>query len=185
MAWFSIPAGLIISSAVMALAHLAFYLRVFGAALPLLSLGAAYALFGAAFWAGVARSLLDVEIPDPPLLSGGSREPLLGSEEPEQSIPEPPSSESQTDIMLDGSGDLSGAELRKRKRHVRGLEELTATGFGMATSFLNTSCTLAPMVLAGVESAFGYSGLEFAFVVLASFTCCASIALLNMGLGGR
>src|SRR5947208_1053583 len=69
MSWLSIPLSLVISSAVMALAHLALSLRMFGAVIPLLSLGTAYALFGTAFWAGVACSLLGVEIPEPASLS--------------------------------------------------------------------------------------------------------------------
>lgn len=165
----------------MASAHLAFYIHRCGAALPLLSLGVAYAFFGTAYWAGVARSLLSVELPEPPSLSA-SREPLLGFREPEHPSAEP-LGESQIVITRDGN-NLPDTESGESTRVEHGLEELTATGFGIATSLLNTSCTLAPMLLASVESKFGYPGLELAFVLLATFTCYASIRLWRTGLDG-
>jgi hypothetical protein len=180
MSWLSIPLSLVISSTVMALAHLALSLRMFGAVIPLLSLGTAYALFGTAFWAGVACSLLGVEIPEPASLSESQvllLDPGKLSQPTLESL-----SESQISILIDGS-DLGRTELAQGKSSGGELEELTATGFGIVTSVLNTSCALIPMVLAGVESAFGYFGLEFVFVLLASFTCYASITLLRMGLG--
>lgn len=62
------------------------------------------------------------------------------------------------------------------------LEGLTTKGFGIATSLLNMSCAITPIILAGAESAFGFTNLESIFILLAISTCFASITLWKAGL---
>ncbi|KAK7960754.1 hypothetical protein PG988_011968 [Apiospora saccharicola] len=91
MPWFSIPGCLMLSSGVMGVSHLALYLHVFGAVVPLFSLGTANALFGTAYWAGVARTLLVATRTSKPPSSPATptdQSPLLfGSEELYQQPP--------------------------------------------------------------------------------------------------
>ncbi|KAF2130171.1 MFS general substrate transporter [Dothidotthia symphoricarpi CBS 119687] len=165
MPWFRIPFALLISNVLMTSAHLAFYIRSAGAILPLAMLGTAYALYGTAFWAGLARSILDAG-PSQPAQRSESRVGLLESQE-HDILSNETLSESHGSMLLDTSSDGQP-------------DNLMAVGLGTATCFLNLSTALVPLLLAGVEQRFGYSGLEVVFITLAGCGCLASIKLAHM-----
>ena len=152
--WVTIPYALLAAEFIMVIAHLAFYLRVIGPTLPLSLLGIAYALNGVALWAGLARSILHASAKKPlPTLEGYTHLLNEDREGHDEDV-------NESVVVSDDMG-----------------EDLGAIGFGIATSVINVSTALIPMLLAGVENRVGYSGLEVVFVALASFGCLACIVL--------
>lgn len=157
--WFTIPQALLIANILITSAHLAFFLRVAGCILPLSFLGIAYALYGVAFWAGLARSML-LAVSEEPSLDLENSTPVLTADEDEE---------------LDNEANSDGDT-----HHDPARDDLVTIGFGTATSLLNLSTALVPMLLAVVENHAGYSGLEMVFVALAGCGCLASMQLARM-----
>lgn len=163
-------------------AHLAFYLRIAGVLLPLIFLGTAYALYGTAFWTGLARSVLSVSGATPVQDGGGhggySR---LGDIEQEgDTEAERPIARTGSSSEIATSNSRTSLLDEEGEGHINGEEDdggLIAVGYGTATSVLNMSTSLVPILLAGVENVAGYPGLEVVFILLAGFGCIASIIL--------
>jgi hypothetical protein len=168
----------------MATIHLAFFFHIPGVILLLVLLGTAYALFGAAFWAGVAYSLRDIDLPRPASLSASLSEShgllLVPGDDLEVAGLEGLSGSHSSNMSSNGNSPIN----ETRSIVAEQLEDLSVTGFGIASCFLNISTTVTPVLLAGVENHFGYSGLELLFVLFAVLGCIASIGLARMHLNG-
>lgn len=174
--WLGVPVALSIANLLMGLIHFAFYLQIRSVVMLLILLGTGHALFGVALWAGLAYSIRDVDILGPVPL--GESRTLLDPEEGDG-----PHFEAQVDIedaAMDNSTMLSVYESRIISGEGSG--DVAATGLGIASCFVNISTTIVPVVIALVENAFGFPGLELVFVVFAGLGCMASIALGRMKL---
>ncbi|RDI86293.1 hypothetical protein Vi05172_g3742 [Venturia inaequalis] len=164
-------------------AHLAFYLHIAGVLLPLIFLGTAYALYGTAFWTGLARSILIVSSVTQTQDGGDGGYSRLGNTEQEgPSETEGPITRTDSGSEIATFNSATSLHDGEDDGHVDGEEDdvgLIAVGYGTATSVLNISTTLVPILLAGVENVAGYSGLEIVFILLAGCGCIASITLVR------
>ena len=178
------------ASAMICFVHLFFLFIVGGPILPLCVQATAYALYGAAIWPSIAKITLGVSVP-------ASR---IQSTLIEQSV------SLATARTLDGSGyfqlasaddnsdegnELLAMELDNIKSSEAasvasefGAEEdanpdLVVIGYGIATSLMNLSLTVVPILLAGVETWAGYFGIEAVFVGLAGIGAIASMRLIG------
>lgn len=165
LSWFTIPQALFISNILMTFAHAAFFIRVTGFILPLSSLGVAYALYGTAFWAGLAQSILYAEDEEPLLHDESSA--LVSNADGDEGL----SHEATNEDDIHHNPAIGTAEATS---------DLVAMGVGIATSLLNLSTAVVPMLLAVVETYAGYPGLEITFIALAGFGCLASFQLTRV-----
>ncbi|KAF7181763.1 hypothetical protein CNMCM7691_001060 [Aspergillus felis] len=166
--WFrSCPRALIASNFLLALAHLQFISRV-APILPLCLLGIAFELYGVAFWAAVAQTLVFTVQSWPNQNSNNSdssRE--FVREGGYESI------RSSTDSE-DAQGESSDLADSIHEGHEKAIMTL---GFGVMTSLLNASTAVVPILLAETEGMAGFDGLERVFLVLAVLGYLASVRL--------
>ncbi|KAJ5345870.1 hypothetical protein N7452_003874 [Penicillium brevicompactum] len=161
------PLSLCATNIMMGTAHL-LLLYTAQPIMPLCLLGVAYALYGVAFWAALARSLLST-------VEFKSKKAILdsGDENPHDdtgygSIRPPTAS----------SGDLHDANERTNELEEAGADGLITLGYGIMTSLNNLSTAVVPIFLAKVETLVGFEGLELVFVILSLLGLCASFELL-------
>lgn len=149
--WFRISQALLVSFIVLVAVHAAFLLRILGSLLPLTFLGMAYALYGTAFWAALAKSFVL-----PSAVSSDRSEDRVGL------------------MNLDESPDVTqGMDASSADEH----NTLAAVGFGLATSILNLTVAVVPILLAVLENIGGYTMLELFFIAFAGLGCMASVNL--------
>ncbi|TVY48925.1 Major facilitator superfamily domain-containing protein [Lachnellula occidentalis] len=154
---------ILFSGGLILIAHLCF-LQTIGPVIPLVLLGVGYASFTVAFWPMVASIILNhiVEAPESctPLLEASRtsyEHPNLGLDRV--------SGESEENL----SGLGKGAN-----------DSLVVIGYGIMTSLLNLSMGVVPILLAGMETWCGFSGLGIVFVALATISVIASTRLVSL-----
>lgn len=136
--------------------------------MPLCLLGIAYALYGVALWAALARSLLLIvesmstkTLLDSP--QAGIRDEIgYGTVRPSTTSPEDP----------------SGANVRESEPRPPDADSLIILGYGIMTSLNNLSTAVVPIFLAKVETLVGFAGLELVFFILSLLGLCTSFKLL-------
>lgn len=153
----------------MIICHLLFLWKK-GPILPLCLLGIAYALYGVAFWAALARYLLFiVESP-----------PSAISHVPDTAQYLPPGSEHESLLCQDQTPNSLTAEeepVENERAKITADKSLITLGYGIMTSLLNLCTALVPVSLAGAENMAGFSGVEIVFLGLTTVGCIASIQL--------
>ncbi|OGM48676.1 hypothetical protein ABOM_001983 [Aspergillus bombycis] len=164
--WFrSPPRSLVLSHILMVAAHLMFLFKI-GPILPLIFLGTAYALYGVAFWAGLARCLCDLSVPTGSgntSISGIEHHDPYGTLHSSDHVPRPSNNEEEHSVK---STEEEAVD-----------KGLITLGYGIMTSLLNLTTALVPVLLAGTENAAGFSGPEMVFLALAAVGCIASARL--------
>lgn len=135
---------------------------------PLFLLGVAYALYGVAFWAALARSLLSI-------VESMSKKAILDSSD----------ENSHDDIgygtirpPTTSSGDLFDANESTNELEEACADSLITLGYGIMTSLNNLSTAVVPIFLAKIETLVGFKGLELVFIILSLLGLCASFELL-------
>ncbi|KAK3651064.1 hypothetical protein LTR22_012312 [Elasticomyces elasticus] len=178
---FKISQALVASYVLMLSAHLAFLLHISGSLLPLASLGTAYALYGVAFWAGLAKSFVGET--EPMAKSPESCSALVCNDEDEDELLATSLPSEERSLMDPNDSTATAPSPSDSQTSTKSDEKynsIAPVGFGVATSTINLTTTLVPIFLAGLENLAGFTGLEFAFVAFAGFGCLASIWLAFM-----
>ncbi|KGO71536.1 hypothetical protein PITC_051770 [Penicillium italicum] len=157
--WFqSYPGCLGATNILMIAAHLLLLYRIEPVGSMCL-LGIAYALYGVAFWAGLARCLLSVvesktDVSD--IQERSSEENEYGTIRIQTQL-----SDGENEEQWETAGD-----------------GIITLGYGIMTSLNNLSTAVVPIFLAKTENAFGFIGLEFFFLTLSLLGLFVSGGLL-------
>lgn len=167
------PRALVATNILLATAHVLF-LSGSTPIIPLCLLGVAFALFGVALWAGVARCLVCIQSEQSRRQAdsrsqGGSA--LAASERtgfmPRREIT------NATD-RCNGEGDPLVDPQRRADCDDDGVFTL---GFGIMTSLNNLSTAVVPVILAKLEELAGFTGLEAVFIALSVLGWIGSVRL--------
>lgn len=130
-------------------------------------LGISYALYGVAFWAGLARCLLSVvESAKTDVSDSEERSSVDGCEYGTISLP---------NQFSDDHSDISGGNNEWERSAEDGI---ITHGYGIMTSLNNLSTGVVPVFLAKAENSCGFRGLEFFFLILSVLGLFASGGLL-------
>jgi hypothetical protein len=160
------PLSILFSGCLILIAHLCFMFRITGPIFPLALLGIGYASYGVAFWPAVANSILSNPAPMPAL-----RTPLLESSR----FPQDTLTSGLDETLENNEENRDGISACVAGQN----EDFVVIGYGIMTSFLNLSMGMVPILLAGMETLAGYSGLEMVFVALAAISVLVSTRLVS------
>ncbi|KAJ5343822.1 uncharacterized protein N7506_003646 [Penicillium brevicompactum] len=161
------PLSLCATNIMMGTAHL-LLLYTAQPIMPLSVLGVAYALYGVAFWAALARSLLST-------VESKSKKAILDTSD------ENPHDDTRYGTIrppTTSSWDLHDANERTNELEEAGADSLITLGYGIMTSLNNLSTAVVPIFLAKVETLIGFKGLELVFIILSLLGLCTSFQLL-------
>lgn len=145
-------------------AHLLLLYRI-GPIGPMCMLGIAFASYGVVFWAGLARCLLSIV----ESCSSKTNMPEAGcraSDELEYGTIQLPTQLS--DDRSDADGDNLPGETG---------EGIITLGYGIMTSLNSLSTAVVPILLAKIENAVGFTGLQVFFLILSLLGLFASVGL--------
>ncbi|PLN83017.1 major facilitator superfamily domain-containing protein [Aspergillus taichungensis] len=164
------PSALLLANVLLALVHLSFLSSLSSPVLPLCLLGLALALYSAALWSGLARCVLQAD----------HITPRPQKTHPHSPLPDDPSAPYDSAYGTFTPPHDTGEDTNANKPTPTGEGGVTALGYGIVTSVLNTSTAVVSLLLGLVENAAGFDGLEVVFVGLALAGAVACVSLGRM-----
>jgi len=151
--------------------HFAFLSHIGNPYVLLVALGTGYALYGVAFWPGVASSIMS----QGSSLSERNSIPNRRVQDDHVAMAGNTAHSFELIATNEGSDEDDGGEQDEDQKLA---EPVALTiGYGLMISFINLSMALVPIVLAVMEILAGYSGLEIVFVTISTIGVISVFAL--------